>query len=62
LFHEDEKEEEEVVVEVVGMEYLLSVADVGCKFSVFLGLVVGGDGIFCVSCGCWDGRFSVFAR
>jgi hypothetical protein len=34
----------------------------GCKFSAFSGLVVGGDGIFGVSCGCGDARFSVFSR
>jgi hypothetical protein len=31
------------------------------SFSVFSGLVVGGDGIFGVSCGCGDVGFSVFS-
>jgi hypothetical protein len=36
LFHEEEEEEEEVVVGVVvGMEYLLSVADVGMQVFLF---------------------------
>jgi hypothetical protein len=37
LFQEDEEEEEEeeVVGVVVGMEYLVSLADVGCKFFFF---------------------------
>jgi hypothetical protein len=34
LFHEEEKEEEEVGV-VVGMEYLLSIADVGMQVFLF---------------------------
>jgi hypothetical protein len=55
LFHEEEKEEEVVGV-VVGMEYLMSFVDVGMQvFSIFLGLEVGGDGIFCVPSGCGDG-------
>jgi hypothetical protein len=59
LFHEEEKEEEEVV----GMEYLVSLADVGMQvFLFFSGLVVGGDGIFGVSCGCRDASFSVFSE
>jgi hypothetical protein len=72
LFHEEEEEkveeeeekddEEEVVGLVVGMEYLVSLADVGMQVSVFSGLGVGGDGIFCVSCGCGDASFSVFSR
>jgi hypothetical protein len=53
LFHEEKKEE--VVGVVVGVEYLVSLADVGMQvFSVFLGLGVGGDGIFCVHSGCGD--------
>jgi hypothetical protein len=60
LFHEEEKEEEEVGV-VMGMEYLVSLADVGMKVFLFSGLGVGGDGIFCVSCGCGDASFSVFS-
>jgi hypothetical protein len=59
LFHEEEKEEEE---EVVGMEYLVSLADVGMQVFCFLGLVVGGDAIFGVSCGCRDASFSVFSE
>jgi hypothetical protein len=57
LFHEEEEEKEEVVVGVlVGMEYLVSLADVGMQvFSIFSGLEVGGDGIFCVPSGCGDG-------
>jgi hypothetical protein len=59
LFHE---EEVVVVVDVVvGMEYLVSLADVGMQVSLFSGLVVGGDGIFGVSCGCGDATFSVFS-
>jgi hypothetical protein len=46
---------------VVGMEYLVSLADVGMQVSLFSGLVVGGDGIFGVSCGCGDATFSVFS-
>jgi hypothetical protein len=34
LFHEEEKQQEEVVGVVVGMEYLVSLADVGMQ--VFL--------------------------
>jgi hypothetical protein len=60
LFHEEEKEEEVVGV-VVGMGYLVSLADVGRKFFSFSGLGVGGDVIFCVSCGCEDASFSVFS-
>jgi hypothetical protein len=33
----------------------------GCKFFCFLGLVVGVDGIFGVSCRCGDASFSVFS-
>jgi hypothetical protein len=52
LFHEEEKEEEVVGV-VVGMEYLVSLADVGMQvFLVFSGLGVGGDGILFVPSGC----------
>jgi hypothetical protein len=58
LFHE-EKEEEVVVGVVVGMEDLVSLADVG--IFLFLGLGVGADGIFCVSCGCGDASFFVFS-
>jgi hypothetical protein len=54
LFHEEEKEEEVVGV-VVGMEYLVSLADVGMQVFLFLGLGVGGDGIFCVPSGCGNG-------
>jgi hypothetical protein len=55
LFHEEEKEDEVVDV-VVGMEYLVSLADVGMQdFVFFSGLGVGGDGIFCVPFGCGDG-------
>jgi hypothetical protein len=60
LFHEEEKEEEDEEV-VVGMEYLVSLAHVGCKFFCFSGLVVCGHGIFGVSCGCGDASFSVFS-
>jgi hypothetical protein len=35
LFHEDEKEEVEVVGVVVGMEYLVSLADVGMQVFLF---------------------------
>jgi hypothetical protein len=35
LFHEEEEEEVVVVGVVVGMEYLVSLADVGCKFFCF---------------------------
>jgi hypothetical protein len=63
LFHEEEEEEVVVVVGVVvGMEYLVSLADVGMQVFLFLGLEVGGDGIFGVSCGCGDASFSVFSR
>jgi hypothetical protein len=55
LFHEKEKKEKVVVGVVVGMEYLVSLADVGMQVFLFLGLVVGGDGIFCVPSGCVDG-------
>jgi hypothetical protein len=52
LFHEEEKEEEEVGV-VVGMEYLLSIADVGMQvFLFFSGLGVGGHEICCVPSRC----------
>jgi hypothetical protein len=55
LFHEEEKEEEVVGV-VGGMEYLVSLSDVGgASFSIFSGLGVGGDGIFCVPSRCGDG-------
>jgi hypothetical protein len=55
LFHEEEKEEEVVGV-VVGMEYFVSLCGCGdASFNVFLGLGVGGDGIFCVPSGCGDG-------
>jgi hypothetical protein len=58
LFHEEEKKEEEVVDVVVGMEYLVSLADVGMQVFVFFsGLGVGGDGIFCVPSGCGDGTY-----
>jgi hypothetical protein len=59
LFHEEKQED--VVGVVVGMEYLVSLADVGCKFFYFSGLGVGGDGIFCVPSGCGDASFSVFS-
>jgi hypothetical protein len=59
LFHEEK--EEEVVGVVVGMECLVSLADMGMQvFFCFSGRGVGGDGVFCVSCGCGDARFSVF--
>jgi hypothetical protein len=46
---------------VVGMEYLVSLADVGMQvFLFFSGLGIGGDGIFCVPSGCVDVSFSVF--
>jgi hypothetical protein len=63
LFHEEEEEEEEEEMGVVvGMEYLVSLADEGMQVVfVFSGLVVGGDGIFGVSCGCGDASFSVFS-
>jgi hypothetical protein len=35
LFHEDEKKEEEVVGMVVGMEYLVSLANVGMQVFLF---------------------------
>jgi hypothetical protein len=35
LFHEEEKEEEEVMGVVVGMEYLVSLADVGMQVFLF---------------------------
>jgi hypothetical protein len=35
LFHEEEKKEEEVVGVVVGMEYLVSLADVGMQVFLF---------------------------
>jgi hypothetical protein len=35
LFHQEEKEEEEVVGVVVGMEYLVSLADVGMQVFLF---------------------------
>jgi hypothetical protein len=35
LFHEEEKEEEVVVGLVVGMEYLVSLADVGMQAFLF---------------------------
>jgi hypothetical protein len=63
LFHEEEEEEVVVVVVavVVGMEYLVSLADVGMQvFSVFSGLVVRGDGIFSASWRCGDASSSVF--
>jgi hypothetical protein len=61
LFHEEEMEEEVVGV-LVGMTYLVSLADVGMQvFFCFLGLVVGGDGRFGVSCRCGDASFSVFS-
>jgi hypothetical protein len=47
---------------VVGMEYLVSLADVGMQVFLFFGLVVGGDGIFGVSYGCEDASFFVFSR
>jgi hypothetical protein len=62
LFHEEEEEVVVVVGMVVGMEYLVSLADVGMHvFSIFSGLVVGGDGIFGVSYGCRDASFFVFS-
>jgi hypothetical protein len=54
LFLEEEKEEEVVGV-VVGMEYLVYLADVGMQVFYFSGLGVGGDGIFCVPTECGDG-------
>jgi hypothetical protein len=54
LFHEEEKEEEVVGV-VVGMEYLVSIADAGMQVFLFFRLGVGGDGIFCVPSGYGDG-------
>jgi hypothetical protein len=60
---EEEEEEEEEVVVVVGMDYLVSLANLGMQvFFVFSGLVVGGDGIFGISCGCGYAIFSVFLR
>jgi hypothetical protein len=35
LFHEEAKEEEELVGVVVGMEYLVSLADVGMQVFMF---------------------------
>jgi hypothetical protein len=35
LFHKEEKEDEEVVGVVVGMEYLVSLADVGMQVFLF---------------------------
>jgi hypothetical protein len=35
LFHEEEKKEEEVVGVVVGMKYLVSLADVGIQGFLF---------------------------
>jgi hypothetical protein len=35
LFHEEEKEEEVVVGVMVGMEYLVSLADVGIQVFLF---------------------------
>jgi hypothetical protein len=35
LFHEEEKKEEEVVGVVVGMKYLVSLADVGMQVFLF---------------------------
>jgi hypothetical protein len=53
-----EEKEEEVVGVVVGMEYLVSLADVGLQVFCFSGLGVGGDGIFCVPSGCGDGTLA----
>jgi hypothetical protein len=51
-----------VVGVVVEMEYLVSITDVGMQvFLFFLGLGVGGNGIFGVSCECGDASFSVFS-
>jgi hypothetical protein len=36
LFHEEEKEEKELVGVVVGMEYLVSLVDVGMQVFLFL--------------------------
>jgi hypothetical protein len=58
LFHEEEKEEEVVGV-VVGMEYLVSLADVGMQvFLLFSELGVGGDEIFCLPSESGDGTCS----
>jgi hypothetical protein len=35
LFHEEKEEEEEVVVVVAGMEYLVSLADMGMQVFLF---------------------------
>jgi hypothetical protein len=57
LFHE----EEEVVGVVVGLEYSVSLADVGMQVFLFFRTRSSGDGIFCVSCGCGDASFSMFS-
>jgi hypothetical protein len=44
-----------VVGVVVGMEYLVSIADAGMQVFLFFRLGVGGDGIFCVPSGYGDG-------
>jgi hypothetical protein len=47
---------------VVGMKYLVSLADVGMQvFFGFSGLRVGEDGIYFVPSGCGDASFSVFS-